>query len=145
MRAESIKKKPEGTRMIHTAPTTPLKTVPFSFLPLSANGPVLVSALLLSRFWSVQVSVSLYYCNHHVCKNLCWVSRARLCRLFRSASLLPVFHEREGARPLIVTFVFYVSNLSWNTNDETLRHVRLIIFFGSACVTSFLILSSPPP
>jgi hypothetical protein len=25
-----------------------------------------------------------------------------------------------------VTFVFYVSNLSWNTNDDTLRLVRLI-------------------
>ncbi len=27
-RRANIKKKPEGTRMIHTAPTTPLQTVP---------------------------------------------------------------------------------------------------------------------
>jgi hypothetical protein len=45
-----------------------------------------------------------------------------------SASLLPVFHERGEARPLIVTFVFYVSNLSWNTTEDTLNDVRLIIF-----------------
>jgi hypothetical protein len=68
-----------------------------SFCPFLKTVPFLVSALLLTRFWSVQVSVSLYYCNHHVCKNLCWVSRARLCRPFRSASLLPVFRERGGS------------------------------------------------
>jgi hypothetical protein len=101
---------------------------------LTANSPVLVSALLLSQFWSVQISGSLYYCNHHVYKNLCWVSCARLCRLFRSASLLPVFHERGGARPLIVTFVFYVSNLSWNVDNDTLRQVRLIVFFFWLCL-----------
>ncbi len=48
----------------------------------------------------------------------------------------------EGARLLIVTFVFYVSNLSWNTTDDTLRNVRQI-FSGSAYVIMFLILSSP--
>jgi len=49
------------------------------------------------------------------------------CVVFSSPRrFFPFFHEREEARPLIVTLVFYVSNLSWNTNDETLRHVRLI-------------------
>ena len=47
---------------------------------------------------------------------------------FRSALLLPVFVTGR-ARPLIVTFVFYDSNLSWNTNDDTLRDVRLIFFW----------------
>jgi hypothetical protein len=117
-RPESIKKKPRGHMYDSHCPNDP-----------TANSPVLVSALLLSPFWSVQISDSLYYCNHHVYKNLRWVSCARLCRLFRSASLLPVFHEREGARPLIVTFVFYVSNLSWNVDNDTLRQVRLIFFF----------------
>ncbi len=50
--------------------------------------------------------------------------------------------KREGTRLLIVTFVFYVSNLSWNTTDDTLRNVRQI-FSGSAYVIMFLILSSP--
>ena len=53
--------------------------------------------------------------------------------------LLPYPHKREGSRPLIVTFVTYVSNLSWNTSDESLRQVRL----GSLlCVITFLILCS---
>ena len=48
---------------------------------------------------------------------------------FRSALLLPVFVTGR-ARPLMVTFVFYDSNLSWNTNDDTLRLVRLIFFLA---------------
>jgi hypothetical protein len=79
---ENIKEKPEGTRMILTAPTTPANGSRSSFCPFLKSVPFLVSALLLSWFWFVQVSVSLYYCNHGVCKNLCWVSRARLCRFF---------------------------------------------------------------
>ena len=48
---------------------------------------------------------------------------------FRSTLLLPVFVTGR-ARPLIVPFVFYDSNLSWNTNDDTLRDVRLISFWA---------------
>jgi hypothetical protein len=63
-------------------------------------------SLLLSRLLSVQVSVSLYYCNHNdVCKDLCWVSRARLCPFFPLRVASSRFSiKREGARPLIVTF-----------------------------------------
>jgi hypothetical protein len=52
------------------------------------------------------------------------------------------FLQREGARPLIVTFVSYISNLSWNTNDDTLRNVRLM-FLWLCLRYLFLILSSP--
>jgi len=40
---------------------------------------------------------------------------------------LPFFNKREGARPLIVTFFCNnVSNLSWNTTEDTLNEVRLM-------------------
>jgi hypothetical protein len=41
------------------------------------------------------------------------------------------FSRTGGSAAADSDFVFYVSNLSWNTNDETLRVVRL---FGSAWV-----------
>jgi hypothetical protein len=65
--------------MIHNCPYDPNGSRS-SFCPLLETVPFLVSALLLSQFWSVRVSISLYCCNH--VKNLCWVSRACLCRLF---------------------------------------------------------------
>ena len=116
---QSIKKFPDG-HVRFAQPGRPPAKVPFSFLPFS---------LLLSRFWSVQVSVSLYYCNHHVCKNLCWVSRARLCCLSAMRCFYPFFITGR-ARPLIVTLYSIFSNLSWNTNDETLSAVRQIFFLA---------------
>jgi hypothetical protein len=121
--ATEYKKVPRRDTYDSHSSNDPPVTVPFSFPPFS---------LLLSRFWSVQVSVSLYYCNHHVCEDLCWVSRARLCRLSAPCRFFPFFIT-GGSAAADSDFVFYVSNLSWNTNDDTLRQVRLI-FFGSACV-----------
>jgi len=53
--------------------------------------------------------------------------RASVICLVLHALLLPV---RGEVRPLIVNLLLYFmcSNLSWNTNDETLRQVRLICF-----------------
>jgi hypothetical protein len=56
-------------------------------------------------------------------------SVVRACVVFSALRRLPFFMNGEGPRPLIVTFVFYVSNLSWNVDDNTLSDVRLISFF----------------
>ena len=113
------------------------------FCPFLQTVPFLVSALL---FDSVLVRSGLGF--------IVLLQSSCLQKFMLGQSCAPVssfplrvassrsFHEREGARPLIVSLVFYVSNLSWNTNDDTLRNVRLIIFFGSACVITFLILGS---
>jgi hypothetical protein len=44
-------------------------------------------------------------------------------------SLLLPFLITGGSAAADSDFVFYVSNLSWNVNDDTLREVRLIFFW----------------
>ena len=48
---------------------------------------------------------------------------------FRSALLLSVFYNGKSAAA-DSDFVFCFSNLSWNTNDDTLSAVRLIFFLA---------------
>jgi hypothetical protein len=97
-------------------------TVPFSF-------SLTPSLYFLSRFCSGQVSVSLYYCNH-VCEDLCWVSPCapRDCLSLFVPRASPPRRGGESASADSDSCTLYVSNLSWNTNDDTLRQVRLMFW-----------------
>lgn len=50
----------------------------------------------------------------------------------------------DGAWVLIVTSVFYVSGLSWNTNTDALCDVRLISFFRLCLRVITFLIKSPP-
>jgi hypothetical protein len=130
--ATVYKRFPDGhVRPIRTARTTPRK------------GPILVSALF-SAFVSVLVRSGLGFIVLLQSSCLQRFMLGQSCApvlSFRSALLLSVFYNGKSAAA-DSDFVFYFSNLSWNTNDETLSAVRLI-FFWLCLRYLFLIPSSP--
>ncbi|SRR6266478_7503791 len=90
-RPQGINRKPRDTYEIRTARTTPLRTVPFSFLPLFS---ALVSVLVRSGLGFIVLVLQ----SSCLQKFMLGQSCPACCCLSCSASLLPVFtHETGGS------------------------------------------------